>query len=541
MNSLIDFKYRTEDLRIDEFQQLFVETNEDRKIISSLKSSNPTIVVGSRGVGKSFLLRMAEVELHEEFKKNRILPVYVSFTKSSLIQSTGENSFYHWMLARICSRIVRALKKKGLLTVTPSSVSLIAGGNRSIEAEEDLAMEQMVVQFENSWKNPAKDIDISQLPSIDDFKDAVEDLCESLNIRSISLLIDEAAHVFIPEQQRAFFTLFRDIRCPYITCNAAVYPAVTYFGETFQEEHDATILRLTRDVMNERYIENMREIVIKQSDDSSFLRKIEQNSENFSILAYAASGNPRIFLKTLSTADKLSSSQVDTVIREYYRQDIWKEHSMLSEKYEAYKAFVDWGRDFMENTVLPDLYKKSKSYLEKEKYSTCFFWIHRDAPHYIKEALRLLSYSGIVDVHSKGMKATRGEIGTRYVTNLGCLFALDPTPAKNAFAIAKNLTVKRMSEYGMNHASYKQLLDTAPSISSSQLPEIVSKQLGKDIVVLDLPAWQTEKLRSIGINTLKDIIDSTESKLKQIKYVGDKRSRRMRNAAMAAVYEYLSG
>lgn len=538
---MIDFKYRTEDLRLDEFKPLYVETQEDRKIISSLKSSNPTIVVGSRGVGKSFLLRMAEVEMLEEFSTNGVLPVYVSFTKSSLVQSTGANSFYHWMLARICSRVVRSLKKKGLLTVTPQSVSLLAGGTKSVEAEEDIEIEKMVVQFENSWKNPTKDVDISQLPSIDDFKDAVEDLCESLNIKSISLLIDEAAHVFIPEQQRAFFTLFRDIRCPYMTCNAAVYPAVTYFGDTFQEEHDATILKLARDIMHEDYIEDMREIVSKQSDDSSFLRRIEQNGENFAILAYAASGNPRIFLKTLSKADRLTTTQVDTVIREYYRQDIWKEHSLLSEKYEAYKAFVDWGRDFMENTVLPDLFKKSKAYLEKEKNSTCFFWIHRDAPHYIKEALRLLSYSGIVDIHSKGMKATRREIGTRYIVNLGCLFALDSTPTKSAFAIAKSLTVKRMAEFGMNHPSYKQLLDISPDVSSAQMPSIVSKQLGKDIVVLDLSAWQTEGLRSIGINFLRDIIDSTESKLKQIKYVGDKRSRRMRNAAISAVYEYLSG
>lgn len=538
---MIDFKYRTEDIRLEEIKPLFVETIQDRQIISSLESSNPTIIVGSRGVGKSFLLRMAEVELLESFDTLKRLPVYVSFSKSSLVQSTNPNAFYHWMLARICSRIIRTLKKRGLLAVVPRSVSLLAGGSTEMEPEDNVKIEKMVIQFEESWKNPSQNVDITQLPSIDDFKDAIEDLCESLSIRSISLLIDEAAHVFLPEQQRAFFTLFRDIRSPYLTCNAAVYPAVTYFGDTFQVEHDATVLDLDRDIMASDYIENMREIVMKQTDDSTLLRHIEQNGENFAILAYAASGNPRIFLKTLARADKLTSTQIDSVIRGYYRQDIWKEHSSLADKYEAYKVLVDWGRDFMENYVLPDLSKKNKDYLEKEKYSTCFFWIHRDSPHFIKESLRLLSYSGIVNIHSKGMKATRGEIGTRYIVNLGCLFSLESLPAKTAFAIAKNLTIKRMSEFGMNHPSYKGLLDAAPIITSQQMPAILSKQLLKNISVLDLPEWQLTKLRSINLVTIKDIVESTESKLKEIKYIGDVRSRRMRNAAISAVYEYLSG
>lgn len=538
---MIDFKYRTEDIRLDEIKPLFVETSQDRQIISALKSSNPTIIVGSRGVGKSFLLRMAEIELLDEFDKLKRLPVYVSFSKSSLVQSTNPNAFYHWMLARICSRIVRTLKKRGLLAVVPKSVSLLAGGSTELEPEDNVEIEKMVIQFEESWKNPSQNVDISQLPTVDDFKDAIEDLCEHLNIRAITLLIDEAAHVFMPEQQRAFFTLFRDIRSPYITSNAAVYPAVTYYGDSFQAEHDATVLELDRDIMAPNYVDNMREIVIKQTDDSTLLRNIEQNGENFAILAYASIGNPRIFLKTLSRAEKLSSTQIDTVIREYYRQDIWKEHSSLAEKYEAYKVLIDWGRDFMENYVLPDLSKKTKDYLEKEKNSTCFFWIHRDSPHFIKEALRLLSYSGIVNIHSKGMKATRGEIGTRYIVNLGCLFSYESSPAKSAYAIAKNLSVKRMSEFGMNHSAYKGLLDNAPTISSAQMPQILSSQLAKDISVLDLPEWQISGLRSIGLNTIKNIVESTESTLKRIKYIGDIRSRRMRNAAISAVYEYLSG
>src|SRR3978361_467175 len=100
--------------------------------------------------------------------------------------------------------------------------------------------------YETSWKHPAKNVDHSSLPTVDELKEALEDIASELKIERFTLLIDEAAHIFVPEQQRQFFTLFRDLRSHCITCNAAVYPGVTSFGETFQPAHDATMLSLER-------------------------------------------------------------------------------------------------------------------------------------------------------------------------------------------------------------------------------------------------------------------------------------------------------
>jgi hypothetical protein len=59
--------------------------------------------------------------------------------------------------------------------------------------------------------------------------------------------------------------------------------------------------------------------------------------------------------------------------------------------------------------------------------------------------------------------------------------------------------------------------------------------------VLDVTPWQKEKLTQLGLVTVRDVLNATEQKLKQANYVGDVRARRMRNAAVAAVLEYLSG
>jgi hypothetical protein len=246
-------------------------------------------------------------------------------------------------------------------------------------------------------------------------------------------------------------------------------------------------------------------------------------------------------LKTLTDAPRVNSQQVNEVIREYYRTSIWSEHSDLAEKYPGHRSLIDWGRQFIEEDVLPELKSKNDRYLNADKNTTCFFWIHRDTPEHVKEALRLLAYTGIVTEHATGIKATRAEIGTRYSVNLGCLFALEAVPTELAFEIARNLTPKRMSEYGANHSVYQDLLSAVPEFSEPDMSDILQRQMEKSMEVLDITEWQKERLRQMNLNTVGDVLQATENQLQEAHYVGEKRARRMRNAAIAAVYEYLSG
>ena len=310
-----DFRIRTEDLKTDEILDLYVETKRDRSIVDSLRASNPIIIEGSRGTGKSFLMRVAEAQLLGELTQRRILPVYISFVKSSLIYTSDPRQFQHWMLARICDRTLRALYKNGLLTTGGASLDVLAGGTVPLSPEQS-AMQAVATQYEESYKNPGLDVDSSAIPDVEAFKDAIEDLCDAIDVRRIVLLFDEAAHIFRPEQQRQFFTLFRDLRSPYVSCNAAVYPGVTVYGSAFQTAHDATIMELNRDVLESDYRENMREIVTKQAE-ADLIADIARQGENFNALAYAVAGNPRLLLKTVALAPKLSSAQVTTVLKNF--------------------------------------------------------------------------------------------------------------------------------------------------------------------------------------------------------------------------------
>lgn len=534
-----DFFFRTEDIPPEEVDRYFAETAQDRAVVNALKSRTPAILVGSRGVGKSFLLRIAQKELMESFAKDRVFPIYVSFVRSSLLLSEDENQFRNWMLARLCSAAIRALERAGLLGGVPSGIRLLAG--QDVDAKIGTTKVEDIIQaYEESYKHPKKRIDASQVPSVEELRDAFEELSEQLSIKRFVFFIDEAAHIFLPQQQRQFFTLFRDLRSHCLTCNAAVYPGVTSFGDTFQPIHDASLVHIDRDVLDPRYIENMREIVEKQAD-SATLKKIVQNGKNFSILAFACSGNPRILLKTLAEAPGLSSSEVNDVMRNHYRTTIWSEHSTLADKYQGHRAAIDWGREFLESTVLPEIKGKNDAYLNSDKNTSAYFWIHRDAPEIVKESLRILCYTGVLNEMEAGIKATRSEIGKRYMVNLGCLFALEATPVRNAFEIAKSLTPKRMTEYGANHPSYRSLLEAESAVDKDDRPQHLEMQLGKPVTVLDLTEWQVEKLHELKLETVGNVLEATEQQLKLAKYVGDVRARRMKNAAVAAVLEYLSG
>ncbi|MDR6853004.1 hypothetical protein J2Y54_002524 [Sphingomonas sp. BE123] len=533
-----DFFYRTEDIGPKEILNFLVETNEDREAIDQLKGRNPTVLIGSRGVGKSFLMRVAEQELLSEYKQAGVIPVFVTFVSSSLLRTADPDQFRHWMLARLCTSILRTVRKLGLLASTPASANILAG--LPAHHSDTAKLEEIIKTYEESWRTPNQVIDASVVPGVDDVKYALEDLAEEIGVSRFALFMDEAAHIFLPSQQRQFFTLFRDLRSHCVTCNAAVYPGVTSYGDTFQPTHDATMISVNRDVSADEYVERMRQIVEKQAD-SRLLKNISKNRQNFATLAYAASGNPRILLKTVFSASDMSSTDVNGVMRSFYRNDIWSEHSALSEKYNGHAPVIDWGRNFIEDVVLPDLKKKNDAYLASEKNSTAFIWIHREAPESVKEALRILCYTGVLTEHASGMKGTRSEIGTRYLCNLGCLFSLEANPSSSAFAIAKALTPKRMSEFGANHPSYRALTEQEGDLGDIDEGFDLEEQLAKPNTVLDITPWQRGKLDSLELFTVGQVLAAGEDKLKEAFYVGDKRARQMRNAALASVLEYLSG
>lgn len=159
----------------------------------------------------------------------------------------------------------------------------------------------------------------------------------------------------------------------------------------------------------------------------------------------------------------------------------------------------------------------------------------------MQQALRLLEYTGILIENANGIRATRNAIGTRYGVNIGCLLALEAVPTSTGARILKNTTTKRMSEYGASNSCYEPLSSKKLIELEASNNQFLQDQLAKSIDFLDLTDWQKEKLHSVSINTIGELAASNESAVMKAYYVGEVRAKQMKNAAYAALFEYLLG
>ena len=177
-----EFRFRTEDFKLDEIEPQFVPTEMEQDIVASLKAASPLILEGSRGTGKSFLMRVAEVELNKTFQQDRIIPIYLSFLKSSLIHSSDANQFQHWMLSRLCSAVLRAIRIKGLLVPNSMPFTLLAGGSITLDGSAPTALEKLTEEYESSYQTPGAQITPTHVPDVQAFKDAIEEICQQFDI-----------------------------------------------------------------------------------------------------------------------------------------------------------------------------------------------------------------------------------------------------------------------------------------------------------------------------------------------------------------------
>lgn len=535
------FYLRTESIKTEDIKNLSVVSNQDKEIIKNLLLPDPCLLEGSRGTGKSFLLKLTEIEVDENHPKS--MCVYMSFNISSLVTTEDPLQFYHWMLAKTLKSLLNTLRKKGI-SINSNSASLLS--NDENEKEEDISnnLKDIIKVYENSYKGRSS-ISIDSLPDIEDVKEAIEIICKENDLERIYFLFDEAAHVFRPEQQRQFFSLFKDLRSPYITCNAAIYPGVTYFGNSFEPLHDCIYLKLERDIRDSNYNQYFRDIVFKQSDDS--LKKlIETQESSFITLALSSGGNPRFLLNTLRDIQTFNSKNLEQTIKDFYRTKIWSEHTDLGDKYFGHKVLIDWGRDFLEKNVIPAIVKYNETRITNNKNeSTIYFWIHKDSPETVKESLRLLTYTGIIRKVDSGIRATKAELGDRYEVKYGCILSLDAKPLNISKDFFNNLTITKFPEFGKNSPAYSSIVDLVEVIKDDEatFQRSISYILLKPISVLQLLTnWQKSKLSEVGINTISDLHNKTEAELiEQIYNVGPYRARIMKSAVDAELLEYISG
>ena len=158
---------RTEDFKDELIEKYFVETKNDREIIENLKSEHQMLLIGSRGVGKTMLLKKAEIELNKEYPEKKFLPVFMSFVKGILVNnSLNENYFRYWMLSKILNQFRNSLLFKEIITPANNPFEMLFNKNNT----SNNSLDKLIEVLEESWhkKNELSQEQIIEILNIDE-------------------------------------------------------------------------------------------------------------------------------------------------------------------------------------------------------------------------------------------------------------------------------------------------------------------------------------------------------------------------------------
>ncbi len=428
---------RSEDLLYEQIKELSVIGSFEQNIISTLKNSGAHLLEGARGVGKSMLLRLAEIEMDSVFKNDKRLAVYVNFKTSTLLEGVkaGERDGFHvWVNAKILQALHDKLVFLDLVgRAGDDDPYEKIFGIRSVEKTKSFLQEK-IHQLQKLGLGGDKELLLKQignefLDSVLDtgfLAEVVKNVIDQFELQRVVFLFDEAAHTFIPSQQEIFFEIFKLLHGGKIAAKAAVYPSVTSYGRNFEVGQDAIVLSMDRfepgasgRKMNR---DQFRSIIDKRIPPKSSLRKkIFQNGELLDLCIDLSTGNPRAFLHLLNRAldGGFSERAVGLATQDFIDKELLPYHQNLAKRLPKFAPHVRVGLDLLRGYLIPEIRTKNHRQT-KSGYQSAFFTCQRDISPNLKLALDILCYSGVL-INKGTVKIAERQTGLRYMVHLALL------------------------------------------------------------------------------------------------------------------------
>lgn len=568
---------RCEDLLYEQIQQVSVLGDFERRIIDSLKGSGANLLEGARGVGKSMLLRMAEIELDAAFAKDTKLGVYVNFKTSTLLEGVKadeRDAFQIWVNIKILEALHEKLLALNLIAKTGRAdpYQRVFGVSSVLETkamlEEKIHLLQKLAFSKTGQADIIDQIGKEFLAKAQDTSflvNIIKEVADQFQLTKIVFFFDEAAHTFIPTQQTIFFEIFKLLHGEKVACKAAVYPTVTNYGRNFEVGQDAIVLSVIRfdpgEAGRRENRAHFRSILEKRLPKTSALRKkIFAKGAELDLCIDLSNGNPRALLHILNSAlsgtSSLSERTVSLAVQSYVDQALIPYHQSLSKRLPTYASHIRVGLDLLRGYVIPEIRTKNHR-KTKSEYQSAFFTVQRNMSPNLKLALDILSYSGMVSQLGT-VKIAGGNTGPRYMVNLA-LMATEKAfdTSKTSEAIAR-LSLTDYREFSSSDSQIQTYLDSLLvssemcSACSAPLPEnakfcsecgnritatsIVSTLLEESVNGLSIGDRLKDRIRP-KFPTVGSVVQAKRHELMTVPYIKDVRSRIIKNAAD----EFISG
>jgi hypothetical protein len=566
---------RSEDLLYEQISTLVVLGDYERNIVNQLKQGGAHLLQGARGVGKSMLLRQAEVELDAEFQVSRAIGIYVNFKTSTLLEGVkaeNRDAFQIWVGLRVLQEFHEKLVRLNVLGIPGvlDPYEKIFGIASSFKIASFLSEKRHLLQKlarASDRERVITELGEDFLAKVNDTSylvESIKQVIQQFNLNRVIFLFDEAAHTFIPEQQEIFFEIFKLLHGGRIAVKAAVYPTVTSYGRNFEVGHDAIVISLDRFEPGQlgRSINRklFRDMLERRLPDSGALRKkLFSKGELLDLCIDLSTGNPRAFFHLLiRVLDKggLSDRSVLLATQEYVDEELLPYHQNLSKRLPKYATHVRVGLELLRGYVIREIRLKN-SREKKSNYQSAFFTTPRDISANLRLALDLLSYSGVLT--NKGtVKIADRQTGHRYMVHLALMSTERAFGTSRLSEAIQALSLTDYREFAADDPEFTRYLkdltsanERCPQCSTALAPNakfcaecgakvqttaIIGTLLEEPIAELSISSRLKSRLepkyKSVG-----DIVQAERSEIMTIPYIKEVRSRIIKNAAD----EFISG
>jgi len=573
---------RTESLHNKLIMDYFIERNDDK--IARLLDSEQYLLEGSRGVGKTMLMKSAMIKSLENFGQNSILPVWISFEESirleriSMIKDTSD-PFLQWTMGKI---LLETLNK--ILEIKPNSstkldtkLSKIFG--ISLKQNDDkysdllntyiklLERGEIVDSSELKDKTPSKDL-MTVLDNPYKFKDFLLTLIKDFHLSRIVFLFDEAAHVFSYSQQEKFFTFFKSLRHPKIACKAAVYPGITNYGKSFERGQDAKELKIDWQASKKDDIKYIKDILKKRIQDynKDYWNKLTLDANIINMICICSNGNPRFAFHIVDELDftkKVSLQALRKTIRSVFKTK-WQEFGTLKKRLLKYEVHIMEAEGFIKKIVLPNLKEWNNKQRTNNKKLSGGINISSEMYDKLDKVFPILDYSNLINIDHSKKAIGHNRYGYYITINPSLLYTdliIDDVKEFNNISISNDMnqeyTIKSPGVLDIinklkvsnelvcsnSKCDFKTIdneINFCPKCGTKikkDEPESLYKILrAHDIKYLKLSnkikVRLSESFKSIG-----QLYDAEIHEIKQIKYVGKIRAENIKNV----VVEYMAG
>jgi len=411
---------RTESLENKLVLDYFIERDSSK--IQRLLDSEQYLIEGSRGVGKTMLMKTAMLKSEASFGQNSILPVWVSFEESIRLErikvlNNTIDPFLQWTMGKIlfeCLNKIAQLQPKSSnqLNERLSKIFNVPIPNTFIKYTSLLndyirVLEKGEIDDNNSVTKFSPSLELTAiLDNPQSFREFLLELIKDYKLQRIVLLFDEAAHVFSFSQQEKFFTFFKSLRNPLIACKAAVYPGVTNYGKYFERGQDAKEIRIDWSPIDKDDVNYIKEIIKKRikAFNIQYWEKLTTNKNTIDLLAMCSNGNPRFAFHIIDELEnnKAFKSNITipiliNAIRSVFSTK-WREFDTLKLRLIRYEKYITEAESFIKETVLPNLRIWNDKQRNSNRKLSIGFYISTGAFDKLEKVFSVLAYSNIIGI-----------------------------------------------------------------------------------------------------------------------------------------------